>query len=583
MNILNLIKKLFKQALENSYGSLASSEIIDITQSMQPSFGHYQCNSAMRLAKVLKKKPRDIAQTLVDNLPKNSDEQLVIEKVEIAGPGFINVWLDISFLQNSIQGILSDVRGGIPPLDKKQKVVVDFSSPNIAKEMHVGHLRSTIIGDAIARLFEFLGHDVLRLNHLGDWGTSFGMLIAYLKRHQQSVLIGRYKANLSELVQWYREAKQCFDQEPIFKKYSQLEVVALQGGNPEALKAWEIICKVSQTAYREVYDLLDVDLIDRGESFYNPYLSQIVEELSELGLIKSSNGAKCVFIEGFLNREGDPLPLIVQKSDGAYNYATTDLAAIKHRVKEEKADRIIYVTDAGQALHFSMVFETAKSAGFYLANQVKLDHVTFGLVLRSDGKKFRTRSGETERLIDVLRHAISRAEEILKQKGGDDGQEVSTDLARALGINAIKYADLSSHRTSDYVFSYDKMLSFEGNTAAFLMYAYVRISGIKRKLQDKNISYNRTSNICLIHSTEITLALHLLRFPEAVDSMTRDLLPHRLTDYLYGLAECFHAFFRDCRVEGDEYQDSRLKLCETVQHVLRIGFSLIGLKTVDKM
>ncbi len=554
---------------------------VEITPSTQDKFGHYQFNGAMKLAGLLKKKPREVAEAIVAQLNSGSLKHGLIDKLDIAGPGFINIWLKPDYLAQRLQTMLSSPHLAIAEVKPKQKIIIDFSSPNTAKEMHVGHLRSTIIGDCLSHLFEFLGYDVLRLNHIGDWGTAFGMLIAYLKENAPAVLAGTEKTDLTHLVNWYRESKKQFDADSDFKKRSQLEVVAIQSGNPASIQAWEIICDISRKAYQEIYDLLDVEIIERGESFYNPLLADIVADLEKKKLITLSDGAKCIFIEGFANREGDLLPLIVQKSDGGYNYATTDLAAIRHRIQDEKADRLIYITDAGQATHFAMIFKAAELAGYLDSSKVVVNHVPFGLVLGADGKKFKTRSGDTERLIDLLTTAITEAKRILMEREVDMGEQQLTETAEVLGINAIKYADLSSNRTSDYVFSYDRMLRFEGNTAAFLMYSYVRINGIKRKVGVDIASIKEALE--LKHPSEIALAIHLDQFAMTLDQMTKDLSPHRLTEYLYNLAERFNAFFRDCRVEGDPAQNSRLLLCETAAQVMRQGFYILGLKPLERM
>ena len=388
---------------------------------------------------------------------------------------------------------------------------------------------------------------------------------------------------MTHLVNWYKASKQQFDSDPDFKKTAQLEVVALQGGDPLSRKAWEIISAISEKAYQEIYDLLDVEIHTRGESFYNPLLPGIVKELEDKGLVQISEGAKCIFIDEFRNREGDPMPLMIQKSDGGYNYDTTDMAAIKHRIQEEKVDRMIIVTDAGQSLHFHMVFKAAEMAGFLTERKVQLDHVPFGLVLGGDGKKFRTRSGETEKLLDLLNAGIDYAKKILMERDPQMDQQECNQVAQILGIGAIKYADLACHRTSDYTFSYDRMLKFEGNTAAYLMYSYVRVAGIKRKVQAEIDSIISTTKVKLEHPSEIALGMHLSQFGEAVYSVSRDLLPNRLTDYLYGLAEKFNAFFRDCRVEGSPEQNSRLLLCEATARIMQKGLNLLGVKTIEKM
>jgi arginyl-tRNA synthetase len=577
-SILSHLTQTFHTALIKAFPQLENESVdIDLAQSKQEKFGHYQCNMAMRLAKPLALNPRQIAQKIVAQVEKG----VSIDSLDIAGPGFINIQLSPSYIEQKVQSMVESPRLGIDPPESIQRVIVEFSSPNTAKELHVGHLRSTIIGDCLARVFEFLGHDVLRLNHVGDWGTAFGMLIAYLKEFHSQILSGEEHTDLFHLVEWYKASKKKFDEDPVFKKLSQMEVVALQSGDPASLHAWNIICGISRCAYQEIYDLLDVTLTERGESFYNPALPGLIKELEEKRLIEVSEGAKCIFIPEFQNREGNPMPLMVQKSDGGFGYDTTDMAAMKQRVQEEKVDRIIIVTDAGQALHFKLVHAAAVKAGYLDPKKVRFDHVPFGLVLGSDGKKFRTRAGDVERLIDLIYTAIDKAETIMSERNpGMDPQE-RRKIARALGIGAIKYADLSCHRTSDYTFSYDRMLRFEGNTAAFLMYAYVRIAGIKRKIGENSDSINVP--ISLKHPSEIALGVHLAQFCEALQQVAEDLLPNRLTDYLYTLSEKFNAFYRDCQVEGSPEQNSRLLLCEAAARTLKQGLHLLGVQTVEKM
>ena len=546
---------------------------IEIAPSTQEKFGHYQFNSAMRLAKLVSTPPREVAQKIVEAL----GDTPLIEKLEIAGPGFINIFLSKEGLSNKVSRMLESERLDIPKPEKPKKIIVEFSSPNTAKELHVGHLRSTIIGDSIARLFEFLGDNVLRLNHIGDWGTQFGMLIGYLKKNHPEVLSGQESSTLPELMQWYKEAKALFDTDPDFKKQAQQEVVLLQGGDPISFTAWKTICEISRKGYQEIYDLLDVKIQERGESFYNPVLEKTVSDLEALGIVELSEGAKCIFIDGI------KVPLMVQKSDGGYNYDTTDMAALRQRIEEEKADRIICVTDLGQSLHFQLIFKAAERAGWYTPDKTRLDHVTFGLVLGSDGKKFKTRSGETEKLIDLLLKAVEEAENILRERSPEMDEGERKALAEALGLSAIKYADLSCHRTSDYAFSYDKMLRFEGNTAAYLMYSYVRVLGIKRKVGDQADELIQSSELKLEHPSEVALGFLLTRFQEVLESYKETLLPNRLTDYLYQVADKFNAFFRDCRVEGSEEMGSRLILAEATARVLKQGFDILGLKTVSKM
>ena len=581
--LLTSFRDKLTDAIGQAFGEALSPDErkADMAPCLQEGFGHYQCNSALRLSKILKQNPRAVAQKIVDGLP-SSDRELFAQ-VEIAGPGFINFTLAPAFLSRELQRQLADPLLGASRPAKKQKVIVEFSSPNVAKELHVGHIRSTIIGDCLARLFEFLEQDVLRLNHIGDWGTQFGMLITYMKEHAPAVLEGKEPTELDSLMRWYRAAKKEFDANPDFKKRAQLQVVQLQAGEKEALHAWKIICEISRKGFQEIYDLMGVKIGERGESFYNPYLKDIVQELEQKGLIEISDGAKCIFLEGFQNREGQSLPLMVQKSDGGYNYDTTDLAAIRYRIFVDKADRIIYVTDVGQSLHFQMVFAAAQKAGWLDPAKTEVDHVGFGLVLGADGKKFKTRSGDTEKLIDLLTEAVDKAREIIKDRLPVAEPGEAEHLARVLGIGAVKYADLSCHRTKDYTFSYDRMLRFEGNTAVFLLYAYVRIMGIKRKTgADMNYVLSHFK-IDVRHPSEIALALHIRRFGEIVEMVARDLLPNRLTDYLYELAEKFNAFFRDCRVEGTPEEGSRLVLCDLTARLLKQGLEILGLETVDRM
>ncbi|MFI5333615.1 MAG: arginine--tRNA ligase [Chlamydiales bacterium] len=580
-NICVRLASRVRAALMAAYGEALTPDLLEpeVEQSTNLQFGHYQCNNALKLAKILKKAPREVAQQILSHF----DGSPFVEKVEIAGAGFLNFTLSATFLGQEVDALIRDSHLGVPLPVKKQRVIVEFSSPNVAKELHVGHLRSTIIGDALARLFEFLGHDVLRLNHVGDWGTQFGMLIAYMQDEAKDVLSGKKTADLSELMKWYKASKTRFDADPEFKKRAQHEVVLLQSGDPSSLKVWKLICDISRKAFQEIYDLLDVKLIERGESFYNPYLKPLIEDLEKKGLITISDGAKCIFMEGFFTPEGTPLPMIVQKSDGGYNYDTTDLAALRYRVEVDKAERILYVIDAGQSLHCKMVFKAAELAGYLDPKKVDVEHVAFGVVLGADGKKFKTRSGETEKLIDLLQEAIRRAREIIEERLPDLSAGEKEELAKTLGIGAVKYSDLSCHRVKDYVFSYERMLKFEGNTAAFQLYAYVRVQGIKRKVGKEIDTVIKTAQVQLVHPTEVLLALHLRQFGEALAMIERELLPNRLTEYLYTLAEKFHAFFRDCRVEGTPQEESRLLLCEATARILRQGLNILGLKTVERM
>ena len=563
MTIQRELQRAATRAIKGAFPDIElEAEVVASTQS---GFGHYQCNNAMRLAKMVGQSPRDVAARIADHL-----DDLLIDRVEVAGPGFLNITLCSEALSERLISQGSDRRFGVAKPTSPKRVIVEFSSPNVAKELHVGHLRSTIIGEALARLFEFLGGDVIRLNHVGDWGTQFGMLISYIKSDHPEAISRPEQFDLPTLMRWYREAKRAFDADVTFQEASRREVVSLQSGDPDSKGVWEAICAISRRAYDEIYHLLDAQLSERGESFYNEMLPQVAAELTEKGIAIRSDGALCAFADGY------ETPMIVQKSDGGYTYDTTDLAALKHRIDDERADRIIVVTDNGQRLHFDLLRAVAIAAGWLDESKTQFDHVTFGVVLGPDGKKFKTRSGETERLIDLLGAASQKARAIMEERGASgDIDEVSQTIA----MNAVKYADLSCLRTKDYVFSYDRMLRFEGNTAAFLMYSYVRVQGIKRRV-GKTITPDA---IRLDHPSEVALGLHLLRFSEVVEMVARDLLPNRLCDYLYELAEHFNAFFRDCRVEGSDEEASRLALCDLTARLLQQGMNLLGLKTVEQM
>lgn len=525
------LKLKFEQALVAAFGADFAGVDPILVPASNPQFGDYQANVALSLSKKLGKQPRAIAGAIVEKL--NVSE--VCEPPEIAGPGFINLKLKTTYLEAQLKSIQADSRLGVPAAKMPKREIVDFSSPNIAKEMHVGHLRSTIIGDSIARILEFQGHDVLRLNHVGDWGTQFGMLIAYLREVYPEALTTADALDIGDLVSFYRQAKQRFDTDPAFQDTARQEVVRLQAGAEDTLHAWKLLCEQSRREFQVIYDLLNIQVIERGESFYNPLLPGIVEDLEKSGLLVENQGAKCVFLEGFTNREGEPLPLIVQKSDGGYNYATTDLASLRYRIQQDEAKRIIYVTDAGQANHFTQFIQVARKAG-WIPDDVELVHVAFGLVLGEDGKKFKTRSGDTVRLRDLLDEAIARAhadlEIRLKQEEREETEEFINKVAEVVGISAVKYADLSQNRTSNYIFSYDKMLDLKGNTAPYMLYAYARIQGISRKGGINFEELQENAKVILQHETELALAKYLLQLGEVISIVEQDLLPNRLCEYL---------------------------------------------------
>jgi arginyl-tRNA synthetase len=543
---------------------------IHVTPATQERFGHYQCNSALSYGAHASMAPRAVAEQLKASLEKNA----LFERVEVAGPGFINFFLKKTVIVSTIEELhqeINDKKRGTYHPPSRERIVIDFSSPNIAKEMHVGHLRSTIIGDSLARIFEWMGHDVLRLNHVGDWGTSFGMLMAYIMEEAISV---SEENEVAQLSLWYRLAKERFDKNPAFKKRAQETVLALQKGEPDILAIWEKMHRISERAFQEIYSLLDVTLETRGESFYNDLLPEVLEEAEETGMLQKDQGAHCLFFEGI------DVPFMLKKSDGGYNYDTTDLAAFKHRVQSEKADRIVIVVDLGQSQHFSLLGKAATLLGYWDPTRLRFDYVSFGLVLGADNKKFKTRSGESEKLVDVLYAGIERAYQILLERKVCATEEEAKKYAQVLGINAIKYSDLSVNRNSDYVFSYDKMLRFEGNTAAFLMYSLVRIKSILRRVGKEG----HIKDLVLEHPSEIALGLHCARFKDTLAEVLDDLYPHRLAEYLFHLAGYFNAFFRDCPVEkGGEAQKARLALCGVCECIFETGFSLLGLNVLEKM
>ncbi|MDH6062181.1 arginine--tRNA ligase [Chrysosporum bergii ANA360D] len=581
------LKLKLEQALVATFGhDYAGVDPILVTAS-NPKFGDYQANVALSLSKRLLMQPRAIASAIVDKL----DVSEFCETPEIAGPGFINFKLKTAYLEAQLKAVQTDSRLGVPQAKTPKREIVDFSSPNIAKEMHVGHLRSTIIGDSIARILEFRGHDVLRLNHVGDWGTQFGMLISYLREVYPQALTTANALDIKDLVSFYRRAKQRFDEDQAFQETAREEVVKLQAGAEDTLHAWKLLCKQSRREFQVIYDLLDVQVIERGESFYNPFLPAVVEDLAKSGLLVENQGAKVVFLEGFTNREGEPLPLIVQKSDGGYNYATTDLAALRYRIQQDEAKRIIYVTDAGQTNHFAQVFQVARKAG-WVPDDVELTHVPFGLVLGEDGKKFKTRSGDTVKLRDLLDEAAIRSrgdlEGRLQAEERQETEEFISQVGEVVGISAVKYADLSQNRTSDYIFSYDKMLDLKGNTAPYMLYAYARIQGISRKGEIDFAELGKNAKVILQHETELALAKYLLQLDEVISGVEQDLLPNRLCEYLYELSKKFNQFYdrnQGVRVlEAEEtLRTSRLILCDLTARTLKLGLSLLGIPVLERM
>lgn len=579
------LKVKLQEALGAAFGTEYAGVDPILVSASNPKFGDYQANVALPLAKQLGQQPRAIAQQIVDKL----DVSDICKSPEVAGPGFINLKLKTEYLEGQLKAIQTDPRLGIAPTKNPKRVIVDYPSPNIAKEMHVGHLRPAVIGDCLSRIVEFVGHEVQRISHVGDWGTPFGMLIAYLEEAYPEALTTNETLNLGDLSSFYRQAKKRFDADKEFQEAARLAVVKLQAGDEKTLLAWKIVCQLSSRAYQVIYNLLGIaPFIERGESFYNALLPEVVEELDKLGLLVENQGAMCVFLEGFTNREGEPLPLIVKKSDGGYNYAATDLAAIRYRVQVDKVQRVIYPVGAEQKNHFTQIFQVGRKAG-WITDDVEFVHAPFGLVLSEDGQKLKTRSGEAVLLRELLNGAIAHAradiENRIKEEERSETEEFISNVAQIIGISAVKYADLSQNRTSDYIFNYEKMLALKGNTAPYMLYAYVRTQGISR---EGNIDYKKLgadAEILLREETELTLAKHLLQLDEVISEVEKDLLPNRLCEYLYQLSDKFNKFYENCPVLKAEEpgRTSRLILCDLTARTLKLGLSLLGIGVLERM
>lgn len=583
--VIETISQLIKGAAVRAFGERLKDVQPLVAKASNPAFGDFQCNLAMTLSKELKQPPRQIAEQILTNLDTDS----IFETPTVAGAGFINIKLRREFLEAQINAVKGDQRLGIAKASPAKKVVVDMSSPNIAKEMHVGHLRSTIIGEAIARTYDFLGHDVLKLNHVGDWGTQFGMLIAELKEQYPSALTQSEALDLGDLVEFYKKSKKHFDEDAEFKARAHQEVVRLQSGDPDSIKAWKLLCDQSRKAFNEIYELLDIqNLEERGESFYNDMLAETVDLLTEIGVAVEDQGAKCVFLDGYLNEEGKPLPLIVKKRDGGFNYAATDLAAVRFRVNQDHADEIVYVVGLEQAVHLKMMLETARRAKF-LPDGIRVEHVGFGSVLGEDGKKLKTRSGETVKLKDLLCEAVEHAREDLDkrlaEKSKIEPDDWKDDVSRLVGIAAVKYADLSLNRMTNYLFSFKKMLSLQGNTAPYMMYAYVRVRGISREGGVDLTKLDERAAVVLNEPSELELAKQLLAMDEVIDSVVQDFLPNRICEYLFELSQKFNQFYELCPVlAADEpVRTSRLVLCDMTARAIKIGMTLLGIKLPDRM
>ena len=577
MNIQALLSEKVSQALIAA-GASADCEP-QVRQSAKVQFGDYQANGVMAVAKKLGMAPRQLAEQVLSHL----DLSGIANKVEIAGPGFINIFLDPAFLAENVSSALKSERLGVaqPPA---QTVVVDYSAPNVAKEMHVGHLRSTIIGDAAVRTLEFLGHKVIRANHVGDWGTQFGMLIAYLEKQQQE---NAGEMALADLEGFYREAKKHYDEDEAFAERARSYVVKLQGGDEYFREMWRKLVDITMSQNQLTYNRLNVTLTRddvMGESLYNPMLPGIVADLKAKGLAVESEGATVVFLDEYKNKEGEPMGVIIQKKDGGYLYTTTDIACAKYRYENLHADRVLYYIDSRQHQHLMQAWTIVRKAG-YVPESVPLEHHMFGMMLGKDGKPFKTRAGGTVKLADLLDEALERARRLVAEKNPDMPADELEKLANAVGIGAVKYADLSKNRTTDYIFDWDNMLAFEGNTAPYMQYAYTRVLSVFRKA-DIDESALVAAPVVIIEDREAQLAARLLQFEETLTVVAREGAPHVMCSYLYDLAGLFSGFYEHCPIlsaESEETRNSRLKLALLTAKTLKLGLDTLGIETVERM
>ncbi|CAH0533179.1 Arginine--tRNA ligase [Vibrio stylophorae] len=577
MNIQSLISDKVEQALLAAGAPEGSAAAV--RQSAKAQFGDYQANGVMGVAKALGRNPREIAQQVIDHL----DLDGIAEKVEIAGPGFINIFLNKAWLAKQADAALTDSKLGVTAVDA-QTIVVDYSAPNVAKEMHVGHLRSTIIGDAVVRTLEFLGHKVIRANHIGDWGTQFGMLIANLERVQQES--GEVSMELSDLEAFYRDSKLRYDEDEEFAVRARGYVVKLQGGDQYCLDMWRQLVDITMTHNQRNYDRLNVSLTNdnvMGESMYNDMLPQIVNDLKAKGLAVEDDGAQVVFLEEFKNKDGEAMGVIVQKRDGGFLYTTTDIACAKYRYETLGADRVLYFIDSRQHQHLMQAWTIVRKAG-YVPETVSLEHHAFGMMLGKDGRPFKTRAGGTVRLVDLLDEAQERAAKLIDSKNPDMDSDEKAKIATAVAMAAVKYSDLSKNRTTDYIFDWDNMLAFEGNTAPYMQYAYARVSSIFKRAGIAESEL--TGEIQITDEKEQALIAKLLQFEEAVQNVAREGQPHLMCAYLYELAGLFSSFYEACTIlnaEDEAVKQSRLKLALLTAKTLKQGLDLLGIETLERM
>ncbi|EAY9195358.1 arginine--tRNA ligase [Salmonella enterica] len=577
MNIQALLSEKVSQAMIAA-GAPADCEP-QVRQSAKVQFGDYQANGMMAAAKKLGMAPRQLAEQVLTHL----DLSGIASKVEIAGPGFINIFLEPAFLAEQVQQALASDRLGVSQ-PTRQTIVVDYSAPNVAKEMHVGHLRSTIIGDAAVRTLEFLGHHVIRANHVGDWGTQFGMLIAWLEKQQQE---NAGDMALADLEGFYRDAKKHYDEDEAFAERARNYVVKLQSGDTYFREMWRKLVDITMTQNQITYDRLNVTLTRddvMGESLYNPMLPGIVADLKAKGLAVESEGATVVFLDEFKNKEGDPMGVIIQKKDGGYLYTTTDIACAKYRYETLHADRVLYYIDSRQHQHLMQAWTIVRKAG-YVPDSVPLEHHMFGMMLGKDGKPFKTRAGGTVKLADLLDEALERARRLVAEKNPDMPADELEKLANAVGIGAVKYADLSKNRTTDYIFDWDNMLAFEGNTAPYMQYAYTRVLSVFRKA-DIDEQALASAPVIISEDREAQLAARLLQFEETLTVVAREGTPHVMCAYLYDVAGLFSGFYEHCPIlsaENDAVRNSRLKLAQLTAKTLKLGLDTLGIETVERM
>ncbi|MEE9328114.1 MAG: arginine--tRNA ligase [Cocleimonas sp.] len=578
MNIRIHLDKKIAQALHDA-GAVNSPAVVKA--SARPEFGDYQANGIMGAAKKLKMNPRDLATKVLEIL----DLSDIAEKLEIAGPGFINIHLKDSWLQAETETTLASDSLGIEKTTAPQNIVIDYSAPNLAKEMHVGHLRSTIIGDSIARVLKFVGHNVIPQNHVGDWGTQFGMLLTFLEVQSTSEQGADISIQLGDLEKFYQAAKIRFDEDEDFAKTARENVVKLQAGDEKFLKLWKQFIDTSLDHCDAIYRVLGVLLTREDvmpESAYNNDLANVIADLDKAKLLTKDQGAQCVFLDEFKGKDDKIIPMIVQKSDGGYLYATTDLAALRYRHNKLNMDRGLYLVDARQSLHLKQVFAVGKKAGF-LPEKTQLEHMAFGTMMGKDGTPFKTRTGGTVKLIDLLDEAQSRAFDLVSKKNPDLDEESRRSIAKTVGIGAVKYADLSKNRTSDYIFNWDTMLSFEGNTAPYLQYAYARIQSIFRKTEFK--AGESSAKITIKEPAERQLAIKLQQLIEAIESVAKDGTPNILCNYLYELAGNFMTFYEACPImkAEDDIKKSRLQLSQLTAQTLETGLDLLGIDVMQRM